>query len=328
MTMRRLSALLVGATLLISAAACGGEETPGPSTSGTADPTLSLPSEPDDVIAEVIPIGDVAPIYLGKEKGFFDEMMINLTLDTAAGGANIIPGVAAGQFQFGISNVPSVLIAQTSDVPIKVIAPGSGVAEPGADFNGFVVKDPAYTSPADLAGKTVAANTLKGIVELGIRKLVDEDGGDGKSVNVVAVPFPDMIAALDTGQVDAIFVVEPFLSAALAKGWTVIGDLAQLDPDMLVSVYITSTQLAESDPNLVARFQAALKKSHEYAQANPDEARDAVGLYTQIPEEVRDGMTLTSWPSEINVDSLDYLADLIVEYGMTTERPDVSAVLP
>jgi NitT/TauT family transport system substrate-binding protein len=324
MTSRRLAALLVGATLVISASACGSDSPTPPSPSET----LALPDVPDNVTAEVIPIGDVAPIYLGKEKGFFDEMKINLTLDTAAGGANIIPGVAAGQFQFGISNVPSVLIAQTSDVPIKVIAPGSGVAVAGADFNGFVVKDPAYTSPKDLAGKKVAANTLKGIVELGIRKLVDEDGGDGKSVEVIAVPFPEMIAALDNDQVDAIFIVEPFLSAAKAKGWRVIGDLAQLDPDMLVSVYITSAQLAETNPNLVARFQAALKKSHEYAQANQDEARDAVGLYTQIPAEVRAGMTLTSWPSEINVDSLNYLADLIVEYGMTTERPDVTAILP
>jgi NitT/TauT family transport system substrate-binding protein len=281
----------------------------------------------DNVTAEMIPIGDVAPVYLGKEMGFFDEMKINLTLDTAAGGAAIIPGVAAGQFQFGVSNVPSVLIAQTNDVPIKVIAPASGVAQAGADFNGFVVKDPAYTSPKDLAGKKVAANTLKGIVELGIRKLVDEDGGDGKSVNVVAIPFPDMIAALDTGQVDAIFIVEPFLSAAKAKGWKVIGDLAQLDSDMLVSVYITSAQLAQTNPNLVARFQAALKKSHEYARAHPDEARDAVGTYTQISAEVRASMTLTSWPSDINEDSLNYLADLIVEYGLTTERPDVSAVL-
>jgi NitT/TauT family transport system substrate-binding protein len=321
MKMRRLVVLLASATLVISAAACAGDDN---------EPTPpSTPGVPDAVTAEVIPIVDVAPIYLGKDLGFFEEESIDLTLDTAAGGANIIPGVAAGQFQFGFSNVVSILVAQTQGVELKVVTSGNGNSgEPGADFAGFVVKDPAYTSPKDLAGKKVAANTLKGIVEISIRELVNKDGGDGSSVEVVPLAFPDMVAALDTDQVDAIFVVEPFLSAAKAKGWTVIGDLAELDPDMTVAAYFTSAELAESNPDLVARFTRAMNKSLEYAQSHPDEARDIVGTYTQIPEEVRAGMVLTSWPTEISESSLNYFADLIAEYGWTEERPDVSAMLP
>ncbi len=318
MRLTRLAALLAGATLVISVAACGSDDPTPP----------SQPGVPDQVTAEVIPIVDVAPIYLGKELGFFEEENIDLTLDTAAGGAAILPGVASGQFQFGFSNVVSVLVAQTTNVPIKVIASGNGNSGvPGEDFSGFVVKDPAYASPKDLAGKKVAANTTKGIVELSIRELVEQDGGDGGSVDVVAIGFPDMIAALDTDQVDAIFVVEPFLSAAKAKGWTVIGDLAELDPDMTVAVYVTSADLAENNPGLVERFTRALNRSLEYAQQNPDEARDIVGTYTQIGPEVRAEMTLTSWPTQISEESLNYFADLIFEYGWSEKRPDVSAVL-
>lgn len=318
MTPRRVAALLAGATVVIAAAGCGGEEPAQP----------SQPGEPDRVIAEVIPIVDVAPIYLGKELGFFEEEGIDLTLDTAAGGANIIPGVASGQFQFGFSNVVSILVAQTQGVELKVVANGNGNSGvPGADFAGFIVKDPAYDSPADLAGKKVAANTLNGIVELSIRELVEQDGGDGSSVEVVAIAFPEMIAALDTDQVDAIFVVEPFTSAAKAKGWTVIGDLAELDPDMTVAVYFTSAELAETNPGLVERFTRAMNKSLEYAASHPDEARDIVGTYTQIPEEVRAEMILTSWSTEISESSLNYFADLISEYGWTETRPDVSAML-
>ena len=46
------------------------------------------------------------------------------TLETAQGGAAIVPGVVSGQYQFGFSNVVSLLLAQSRNVPIKVVANG------------------------------------------------------------------------------------------------------------------------------------------------------------------------------------------------------------
>jgi NitT/TauT family transport system substrate-binding protein len=319
MSIRKVIALLAGATLVVATAACN--------SSNNAPPPAN-PSVPDKVTAEVIPIVDVAPIYLGQKKGFFTEQNITLTLDTAAGGANIIPGVASGQYQFGFSNSPSVLIAQTNGVPIKAIAPGNATTgKPGADFSGLVVKDPSITSAKQLAGKKVAANTLKGIVELSIRELVTKDGGDGTGVNVVAIGFPDMVAALDNNQVDAIFAVEPTLSAAKAKGWHVLGDFATIDPKMTVALYFTSNQLAQSNPGLVSRFTAAIAKSLDYATAHPDEVRDIVGTYTTVSADVRAKMTLPGWPMTADSSSLSVLADLIVKYKAADKRPDLTNVL-
>jgi NitT/TauT family transport system substrate-binding protein len=320
MSIRKLATLLATASFVVATAAC--------SSSGNSPAAPATPGVPDKVTAEVIPIVDVAPIYLGQKKGFFTEQNIDLTLDTAAGGANIIPGVASGQYQFGFSNSPSVLIAQTNGVPIKAIAPGNATTgKPGADFSGLIVKDPSITSAKQLAGKKVAANTLKGIVELSIRELVAKDGGDAASVNVVAIGFPDMVAALDNNQVDAIFAVEPTLGAAKAKGWHVLGDFATIDPKMTVALYFTSNQLAQSNPDLVARFKTAITKSLEYASAHPDEVRDIVGTYTTVPADVRAKMTLPGWPTTADSSTLNVLADLIVKYKAADKRPDVSNVL-
>jgi NitT/TauT family transport system substrate-binding protein len=84
---------------------------------GSSTPTTSTPANgPDNVSAGVIAIVDVAPIYLGKEKGFFSTRNINLTLTTAQGGAVIIPQVVARQFDFGFSNVVSLLAAQSRSI--------------------------------------------------------------------------------------------------------------------------------------------------------------------------------------------------------------------
>jgi ABC-type nitrate/sulfonate/bicarbonate transport system substrate-binding protein len=167
------------------------------------------------------PIVDVAPIYLGKQKGFFSNRNIELTLETGQGGAAIVPGVVSGQFQFGFSNVTSLLIARERGLPLKVVS--NGVASTGkdkADYSGVVTRDDSIKTAADLEGKRVAVNTLKNIGDSTIRASVRKAGGDPSWIKFVELPFPDMPAALEAGRVDAIWVVEPFLSAAVGAGGT------------------------------------------------------------------------------------------------------------
>ena len=109
-----------------------------------SSPPPAPPRQPDKVKVGVIAIVDVAPIYLGKQKGFFTKRNIDLTLETAQGGAAIVPGVVSGQYQFGFSNVISLLLAA---VPQRADQGGQQRQQlhrrPGKDFGGLVVKDPA-----------------------------------------------------------------------------------------------------------------------------------------------------------------------------------------
>src|SRR5690242_5470133 len=96
---RRRLLMLISAAALLGPTACGGNS----STGGAASP--APPGQPDKVTTGVIAIVDVAPIYLGKQQGFFSKRNIDLTLQTAQGGAVIVPSVVSGQYQFGFSNV-------------------------------------------------------------------------------------------------------------------------------------------------------------------------------------------------------------------------------
>jgi NitT/TauT family transport system substrate-binding protein len=312
-------AVLVAGALVATTAACGGTTTPPPSTPGV----------PDKVSVGVIAIVDVAPIYLGKEKGFFSSRDIDLSLTTAQGGAVIIPQVVARQFDFGFSNVVSLLLAQSRSLPVKVVANGNNTTgNPTADFGGLVVKDPAITSAKDLEGKKVATNTLNNIVDTSTKEIVKKAGGDPATVSFVELAFPDMAPAMEAGNVDAIFVVEPFLSAAKAKGWKQIGAYADVDPKLCVALYFTSLALAVGNPGLVKRFNEAMKESLTYADSHPDEVRAVLGSYTQITEDVRKNLTLPKWPAEIDSAAIGNLADLSVTYGLLPAKPDLAKLLP
>jgi len=314
---RHLAALLLAISLL---AACGSETG-----------TQSQPGQPDKVTVGVIPILDVAPIYLGMEKGFFEKRDIDLELKQAEGGAAIVPAVVSNQYQFGFSNVISLLLAHSEGLPIKVVSNGNNsTGVDGEDFAGLMVKaDSPISSPKDLEGKTVAANTLENIVDTSVRASVRKDGGDPTKVKFAALPFPEQPAALAAGRVDAVFVVEPFQQAVLAAGGRKIASsYVDAAPNLAVALYFTSEQLRSENPDLVKRFTEAMAESLSYADSHPDEARQIIGTYTKIAPDVIEKVTLPKWPAEINRDSIDALADLALEDGLLTDPADVNALLP
>jgi NitT/TauT family transport system substrate-binding protein len=317
---------ITGMTVLALVGAGAGCGSSGDSVTPTASGGVA------QVKVGIIPIVDVAPIYLGQKRGFFASRKIELTMESGQGGAAIVPGVLSGQFQFGFSNITSLLIAQTKNVPIKMVANGvasTGVA--GKDYGGVVVrKDSPITKAADLAGKKVAVNTLKNIGDTVVRESVRKAGGDPSAINFVEMPFPNMPAAVDNGQVDAAFVVEPILSTLTGGGGRVVA-WCYVDPapNLTVAAYFASSKLIAEDPDLVKRFTEAMNESLAYADSHPDEEREILGTYTKIDPKVREALTLPKWPTEINRASVETLSKLGAQDGIFSgATPDLDKILP
>lgn len=316
---RRITAL-AAVVVAFAAAACGGSGGSSTGPGGTTKLTVGT-----------IPIVDVAPIYLGKQKGFFAAQHLDITLATASGGATIIPAVVAGQEQFGFSNVTSLLIAQTKGLPVKVVAPGnSSTGTPGKDFAAIVAPAASGIRTAkDLEGKTVAVNNLNNIADTTVRAAVRKAGGDPTTVKFVEIGFADMPAALANKRVQAAWEVEPFLTVARDQGNQVVSwNLVDTAPNMMIAAYFTTSSYAAKNPDVVTRFAAAIQQSLQYAADHPDEARAVLTTYTKITADVAAKLTLPKWPTTINRQSTQTLADDILQDKLVTKAPDVSALLP
>jgi NitT/TauT family transport system substrate-binding protein len=321
--MRRLLATTAAVLLATSLAACGGDDSADSSGGGGGS------DEVRSIRVGVIPIVDVAPIYLGVEQGFFEDRNIDVELVPGSGGAAAVPGVVSGDYDFSFGNVTSILLAESQGLPLKVVANGvSSTADPATDFSAVVVPaDSPIQSVADLAGRRVAVNNLKNIGEVTIRKGVEDAGGDPASVEFLELPFPDMPAAVANGDVDAAWVVEPFVTVATAQGArAVFYPFAHPIEDLTVATYFTSEQVIQEDPDLVDDFQAAINESLEYASSNPDEVRRILLTYTQIPEEAAQAIRLPSWPQEVNWESVEVVAGLMTDFGISEETADVDAL--
>ncbi|MFD5008747.1 ABC transporter substrate-binding protein [Streptomyces chartreusis] len=322
--MRRLSAGLAAGALLLVGTACGSSDGDSPDAGASSGGITT-------VKLGLIPIVDVAPLYLGQKKGFFEKQGLKLEFTTAQGGAAIVPGVASGQFQFGFSNVTSLMVAQSNGVPVKAVANGiASTGVRGKDFNGLMVKkDSPVKSAKELERKKVAINTLKNINETAVRQAVRQAGGDPDEVELVEMAFDQMPAALDQGQIDAACVVEPATATIRSQGGREIASpLIDVAPELTVAMYFTSTQYAQQHPDVVKKFQDATAESLAYAEAHPDEARQIVTTYTKIPASVLEQVVLPKWPAEANRPSIEALMKLGEEDGLFKKTPDLDALLP
>ena len=166
------------AAVVLAAAGCGGGD--GPAGSGPV--TLKV---------GVLPISDVAPVYLGAEKGFFEDEQIELEHQVMQGGAEVTAAVVSGDVDFGFSATEPLIVAKSKDLPVEIVTQGNqAAATEKAAWDGLLVPaDSPIREPADLEGKTIAVNALKSMPELCVRAVLARKGVDVEGLEFVEVPL-------------------------------------------------------------------------------------------------------------------------------------------
>lgn len=320
--MSRTKSVLAATAAVLMLSACGGAGSSGDASAGNGGE-----SELEEITVGVMPIVDTAAIWLGVEQGIFEEHGLDVTLEVAQGGAAIVPAVVSGDYDFGFSNIVSLFVASDQGLPLTMLTPGAATTGDTSSDVGAVLAmpDSGISDPADLAGKTVAVNTLDNIGDVTVSEVVSQAGGDAESIEFVEMGFPDMPAAVVEGQVDAAWILEPFTTIAQNQGAEVVTyNFAEVDPELLIASYFTTEQYAQQESETTDAFTAAMTESLEFAEQNPEDTRAILSTYTEIAPEVQESMVMPAYPSEFPADSVQNLADLAHEHGLTSEPVDTS----
>jgi NitT/TauT family transport system substrate-binding protein len=322
--MRGVVAALAAAALLVIAA-CGDDENGSSGGSGGGNT-----AEVTKVKVGVLPISNVAPLYVGMKQGFFKEEGLEIEPVPAQSGNEIVTAMVSGDLQFGFLGFIPMMAAVSKDLPLQVVASSdTGAKSAEEEWTVIVVgKDSPISDAADLAGKTIAVNALKGVGEVAVKAALEKRRVDPDSIKLLEVPFPEMPAALERKRVDAIWAPEPFLTSVLGEGGREIeAPLTTLGPSYPNGTYSTTKKQLAEDEDVVAGFTRAINKSMEYATQNPDAARATIPEFTQIPKEVADKIRLPLWPVPIDTAKVQELGDYAVKYKVIERNPPIDALI-
>jgi len=288
---------------------------------GTAS---SAPRATTELRLLTLPIANALPLDLGVQKGFFAQQGIAFKKTTLQSGNDVILAMGNNNGDIAYAGFVPMMIGSTSGIPLQLLAAseveGTSVAD---NWQNILVKgSSSIRSPRDLAGKTIAVNALKGVGEIMIRAAFERLKMSPNSARLTAIPFPNMRAALNNGQVDAVWTPEPFLSQIISDGGrSVMAPGPVLGRFFPIGGYAAKPSWASANRGLAQRFRTAMNRSLLYAQSHPDEIR------ALLPAAIRN-IRLPIWSTIIDRRKLTQLANYSRKYDVISRLPNMKQLVP
>ncbi|NEK56521.1 ABC transporter substrate-binding protein [Geodermatophilus sabuli] len=317
--MRRTLATLGAVLLTLGVAACGSDDDGGGGGGGAAATSGGGGQETVTLRVGVLPIANLAPLYVAQNEGLFEEQGIEVETLVQAGGAEVVTSLVSGGIDVGWSATTGTVISAARGLPIRIVAPGTIGPEDDAEPSGSplaVRGDSPIQTVEDLAGKRIAVNTLANLADITMRAGLDNLGVDSSTIQFVEIPFPDMPAALETGQVDAAVTSEPFFTQVVQNGGRFIFDpFYATRPGLPTGHWVATSEYAEGNPDVIERFNAAILEANEFSNENPEAVHEAIGGYTQIPPAVIENINISTWSTDVDVEGLRTVEEITREYG-------------
>ncbi len=317
--------------MLLGSAGCG-------LLGGSSDEAADDPGGPNATVEKprikvgIIPSTDMAPLYVAQSKGYFRDEGLDVQLVTLGGGGEVMTSLLGGDVDFTFASYPLLVQAQQKGkgkVNVRIVADASA-AKP--DTVAVVVKgDSPLRSAADLAGKRIAVSSTGSMADLAVLAGMKAARVDTSGIKWQVMKFPDMLPKLQSGEIDAAFLVEPFLTVAQAQlgVWTVFQPLVGRLDGIGLTGYAAMEKTTSAYPKTVAAFQRAVVRANRLA-ATPEgqnAIREALMKNAKVKPEIAPVLHLPAYPLTTDPTRLQRVPDLMREFGLIDKPFDIRPMI-
>jgi NitT/TauT family transport system substrate-binding protein len=230
--------------------------------------------------------GVIAHALTRQHKGWFEERLgpgVEIQWYTYNAGPSAMEAIFAGSLDLTYVGQGPALNAhfKSNGEEIRILA---GAANAGA---ALVIKpDGPIKTAADFRGKKIATPQLGNTQDISCRAWLKAQGfkvtQTGGDVLVVPTANPDQLGLFQSGVVDAVWTVEPWVTRLEREA---NGKIFLEDTNIITTWLACSVKFLNAHRDLAKKIVSANKKLTDWIQAHPDEAQKL--LVAELKEETK-----------------------------------------
>jgi len=195
--------------------------------------------------------------------------------------------------------------------------------------------DGRIAAPSEFRGKKVATPQLGNTQDVACRAWLADHGFQvtqtGGDVFVVPTENPDILALFQSGEIDAAWTVEPWVSRLESEAG---GKILEKEDDAITTVLVASARFLREQPELARRFVSAHEELTRWIGSHPEEAKALVRaeLAVETTREMPQPLIDRCWPrlrfeSEASLSSLESFVRSAQKAGFLKEAGDLSRLV-
>jgi NitT/TauT family transport system substrate-binding protein len=323
---------LLAAVPVVALAACSSG---GGSNSTSVMAATGPAPEVRTIIVDAVPTADEGGLYVAEDNGYFKQQGLTVKIVPILGGEYGMGDLQTGKAQIIAGNYVSFILAQiagkyeapgsakTLPINMRIIADGSQMQQGNQAL--YVMPGSRFKTVADLAKyhSTVAINSIKNVGQVLLGSLFKDNGLDLDDIHQVVEAFPDAIALLAKGKIDAAWLPEPFGTIAQESVGAV--PLADFDQGSLqsfpIGAYVGTSAWVQSHPNTVAAFLRALAEGQQVADTDRAaveeglENKQNTGAFAVTPLQAAT-MTIDTYPLTMDIPVMQRVSDAMFEFDL------------
>ena len=220
--------------------------------------------------------------FVALEKGLFQKVGIDIEISGIfRAGPEEMSAFAAGSLDIGyVGEAPATTAVANKVASVRV------VAQVNKEGSAVVVrKDSKIGSVKDLPGKTIAIPGHSTVQDFLLRKAFIKNSIGLNEAKIIVIKPPEMIYALESGDIDAFIAWEPHVSRAVTKGTGRIlitsHDIWEHHP---CCVLVADTKFMEKHPEMIRKIVKAHIDATDFIGNHLDEAVKIGIQYTGMDE--------------------------------------------
>ena len=282
--------------------------------------------KPAQVKIGYLPITLTLPFFVAMEKGYFTEAGLEVEAIKYTTADQLTNALLAGNIDITANTSMSTFMSTVEESPDFAKIYMVSIHDPENYLDALLArKGSGIKRIEDLKGKKIGmfpGSTNVIYLSIALSNYLNPES----DVEMIQLPPQTHIEALASGQVDALYTLEPLVTVAIIKG---IGEMLIQGSNSTYIVnpfpggtYIVSTEFHREHNTTARKVIAAIYRGVEFIRDNEIEARQYYEKYTPIKGDVALKTHIGAWweLDEVQKDKVQKLADILHENEILKKR--------